>query len=77
MHTTTIPGIKGSHAIITPTCRANRGVYGAWDEAVQRMRAEYLACCQGDANTAASFHVVLTVDRPRPPAEPGKEKWDG
>jgi hypothetical protein len=33
----TIPGITASHAIITPTCRRNRGVAGAFSEAIDRL----------------------------------------
>jgi hypothetical protein len=58
-----VVGIKAVHAIITPTCRNNRGHIEAFDEAVRRLKNEYLAC-QGDANADANFHVVLTVERP-------------
>lgn len=57
-----IPGIKAVHAIISPTCRTNRGIEGAFDEAVRRLREEYLAC-QGEHNKDSNFHVVLTVER--------------
>ena len=56
------PGIKALHAIISPLCRANRTTEGAFDEAVNRCRTEYLAC-QNEANAEANFHLVLTVER--------------
>ena len=58
-----IPGIKAVHAIVSKTCRLNRGVDGAFEEAVERLRREYLAC-QNDANIDANFHIVLSVERP-------------
>ena len=36
-----IPGIAARHAVVTPTCRANRTDIGAFDEAVSRLRADY------------------------------------
>lgn len=59
----TAPGIIARHAVITPQCREGRGVAGAWDEAVARLRAEY-AALQIHANEEAIFHLVLTVERP-------------
>jgi hypothetical protein len=58
-----VPGVTAKHAIITPVCRTGRGVEGAFDEAVRRLREEYLAC-QTAGNAEASFHLVLTVERP-------------
>jgi len=55
-------GITAVHAIITPACRSNRGVEGALEEAVRRVREEYLACQNAD-NANANFHVLLTVER--------------
>lgn len=62
-HETTIDGLKVKHAIVTRTCRENRGVEGAIDEALARLRAAYLDTATAPANAAANFHVVLTVDR--------------
>jgi hypothetical protein len=59
----TVPGITAKHAVITPVCRANRGIAEAFDEAVRRLRDEYLAC-QTPGNDRAAFHLVLTVERP-------------
>ena len=56
--------ITAVHAIITPVCRANRGIDGALEEAFSRIRKEY-AACQNEANQEANFHVLLTVDRKR------------
>lgn len=58
-----VPGLSAHHAIITPTCRVNRGPIDAFDEAVRRLKAQYLAC-HGADNETANFHVVLTVERP-------------
>ena len=63
MSEATVPGMKAAHAIITPNCRVVQGGPGdAFDEAVRRIRAEYVAC-QLDCNAEASYHLVLTVDR--------------
>lgn len=63
MSETKIPGIKTKHAIITKVCRKNRGVDGAFDEAVRRLREDYESLAAAPANEAANFHLVLTVDR--------------
>lgn len=52
---------KALHAIITRECRANRGDEGAIDEALARVRTEYLACVGNPR--IAQFHVTLTVER--------------
>lgn len=55
-----------TQALITPTCRENRGDEGAWDEAVRRLRAEYDAVIDGwkDKDEQPSFQLVLNYDRP-------------
>lgn len=58
-----IPGIKGAHAIITPTCRSNRGDFGAFAEAVQRLRTEYAASLAARGNDGSRYHVVLVVEK--------------
>ena len=67
---TKIPGIKATHAIITPNCRTvprpqhdPDPVAAAFDEAVARLRKEYLGVCRmrGDGFNA---HVVLTIEPP-------------
>ena len=61
----TIPGITAKHAIITPTCVANRTARGAWDEAVRRLREEFDNCQRGWAGREPpTYHLVLTVERP-------------
>jgi hypothetical protein len=65
-----VPGIKATHAIITPRCRTVERPHldadpamAAFEEAVGRLRAEYRAICaaRGDGFNA---HVVLTIQRP-------------
>lgn len=63
MPRTDIDGLKCCHAIITPTCRLNRSIEGAIDEALRRIKDQYLATVYAPANARAKFHVVLTVDR--------------
>jgi hypothetical protein len=55
-----------SAAFITPDCRRNRGVDGAWDEAVARLRAEYDAVLEGwqGSPQQPTLNLVLTMDRP-------------
>lgn len=62
-HQTDVEGLRAKHAIVTKVCRANRGVEGAIDEALTRLRDEYLRLVEKDANRNANFHLVLTVDR--------------
>lgn len=52
-------------AFITPECRENRGIEGAWDEAVARLRAEYDAIVEGWKNERRqpTLNLVLTMDR--------------
>ena len=63
---TQIPGIAARHAIITPACRGpeGEGAMGAFEEAVNRVRQEYIAC-EAQYATKANFHLVLTVERAR------------
>jgi len=63
LHQSLVPGITAKHAIVTPTCRASRGVEGAFDEAVKRLREEYIICAGLECNATANFHLVLTVER--------------
>jgi hypothetical protein len=56
---TNIPGLKASHQIITPTCRANRGLQGAFDEAVRRVTQTYADCAPADGNEEVRWHLVL------------------
>lgn len=60
-----LPGIKAQHAIITDTCRQNRGDEGAIDEALARLKQEYLATLKfWPIGKDVTFHVALTVDKP-------------
>ena len=67
MANSTIPGGTARHAVITDTCRTNRGDVGAFEEAVSRLREEYGRIVRGWAiGTGVQIHVVLTVERPTP-----------
>lgn len=68
MATTMIQGVKAKHAITTPNCRkihGNAGL-GAFDEAVKRIREEYVRCLEGwqESEKQPDYHLVLTVQRP-------------
>jgi hypothetical protein len=59
------PGIKAKHAVITPNCRVVQGgPCEAFDEAAQRLKAEYEVLLAINSNKAANFHLILTVERP-------------
>lgn len=62
---TTIDGSKAQHAIITPNCIVTRGVEGAIDEALKRLRESFMECYRGWASQGKvpEFNLVLTVDR--------------
>ena len=57
-----VPGLNARHAIITPVCRANKTDMGAFDEAVELMRSEYLNCLKGRGEDGAQYHLVLSVE---------------
>ena len=68
MASTTIPGVRAKHTIITENCRnlhGNSGL-GAFDEAVKRIREEYANCLKGwqESERQPNYHLVLTVERP-------------
>lgn len=63
---TVIPGLKAKHAVVTPTCRASKGTQVALGEALDRLWDEYSLCCTFEANRNASYHFVLTIERPSP-----------
>lgn len=58
-----VPGITAKHAIITPECRAGRTDLGAFDEALDRLRTEYLKVLdlRGEEGPA-NYHLVLSVE---------------
>lgn len=59
-----IPGLKAVHAIITDECRENRTDEGAINEALRRVREEFLACAPAwPLGKNTKFHIVLTVER--------------
>ena len=61
--TSTIPGIKAKHAIISDECRINKSDGGAFEEAVAHLREEYKNLLHHwPTGKRAKFHVVLTVE---------------
>ncbi len=64
-----VPGITAKHAIITPTCRANKGNSDAFREAVERMFTEYDLLIRHRGEDGARYHLVLSVER--------AEDWPG
>lgn len=62
---TTMPGVKAGHCRISDQCRSGRGDRGAFDEAVNRMRAIYDAMCESwPIGKDAKLHLVLVIERP-------------
>ena len=60
--TTPTPGVSARHAIISDQCRINRGNEGAIDEALARIREEFLQIApKWELGNNTTFHVVLTV----------------
>ena len=55
-------GLKALHAVITPVCRANKTDMGAFDEAIERARKEYMTCLKGRGEDGAQYHLVLFVE---------------
>jgi len=62
---TLIDGIKVTEILITPTCRKNRTIDGALNEAFRITKEKYEETTQFKANNNATYHLVLTVDRPK------------
>lgn len=60
-----VPGINAIHAVITPTCRQNRGDDGAFDEAMDRLREQYRKTLEIRGEDGAEYHVVLSVESKR------------
>ena len=61
---TKVPGIAAGHQIITPTCRANRGVLGAWVEAGDRLTRLYNDYARAEGNEGVNWHLVLVREEP-------------
>lgn len=61
---TKIPGLKSGHAIITPTCRQNRTVTGAFLEASERIQKLYDQYARAEGNKDVNWHLVLVRDDP-------------
>ena len=58
-----VPGITAQHAIITPTCRKNKGDQAVIEETLHRMRSELEQCLPNWPIDAAMFHAVISVER--------------
>lgn len=63
--------IVAQHAIITPTCRANRSDIGAFEEAVARLRRQYEQSVEGWGDKA-NYHLKLEIERLESREEHGK-----
>lgn len=63
---TQVPGTQVTAAFITPECVRNRGVEGAWEEAVKRLREEYEAVLDGwrEIPEQPTMNLILTMERP-------------
>lgn len=60
-----IPGQKAKHTFITDACRSGRGDMGAFDEAMERLRAEYASLlAKNPKDHDIRYHLVLTIDWP-------------
>lgn len=59
---TTIPGAKIAHCVISPGCRANRGFEGAFDEALRQVREPYSRYATKDKLAGSTWHLVLVRD---------------
>jgi len=62
-----VPGIMALHAIITKQCRLNRTDEGAVDEALARIKSEYVKLMESwpVEGKPVQFHVALTVEYKR------------
>lgn len=62
-HTTSIPGILSKHLMISDTCREAHGDEGAIDEALAKLRADYLGLLKAwPRGKGARFNIALAVD---------------
>ena len=58
-----LPGMCAQHAIITPTCRQNKGDDAVIEETIERVRKALDQCLPGWPQDGANFHVAVTVER--------------
>ncbi len=67
MTTINTPGICAQHVIISQDCIKGGGARGAIEEALDRIRKEYmfLEGCWTN-NPDVKYHVVLTIEKPEP-----------
>ena len=56
--------IQAKHALITPNCRKVHGHTVAFQRATNEIAGEYFQLVAYEANKAASFHLVLEIERP-------------
>jgi hypothetical protein len=59
-----LQGDRIAHIWITPECRENRTIEGAFAEAADRVRAIYERYAPSAANEGATWHLVLYRDHP-------------
>ncbi len=64
---TTVPGIKVRQLGISDASRQGRGDEGAIDDALAKLKERYTNLLRNwPIGKRAEFHVVLTMDYPRP-----------
>ncbi len=62
----TIPGMIISHLVITDNCRSGRDDTATFDDAVNRLRKEFLLSMKGwKKGKNAKFHIVASVEPKR------------
>ena len=65
MASTTFLGLKAEHAIITDTCRANKGDMVAFNEAIERLRESYSILLKNwEKDVGVQYHLALIIQRP-------------
>lgn len=55
-------GLPACIQIITPECRQNRGLEGAIDEALSRVRKAFLEYASAPDNADVNWNVLLILD---------------
>lgn len=62
--TFTLPGMKSKQVVISDNCRTNRGVEGAFDEAVRQVKEVYLRASDAQPiGEGTDFHLILAIER--------------